>query len=203
MKKKIGLIGGSGCGKSTVARLLCEYGLTHIDCDRIARQVVEPGSSCLAELVDHFGKQILCDDGTLNRAQLAKIAFSQPEQTQALNRITHRYILAQTDKEFEQSDSAYGAVIDAAALAESGYLSGCNCVIAVTSSKWNRLRRIMKRDGISFVAARRRLRAQKPDRFYCSYANYIIKNNAGLSELEQQTRQVFEQIFSNELTQEE
>lgn len=197
MKKKIGLIGGSGCGKSTVARLLSEYGLSHIDCDVIARQVVEPGMPCLAELVDHFGVEILQEDGSLNRSRLAKIAFSQPEQTSALNRITHKYILECTDRQVMQSASPFGVVVDAAALAESGYLDGCDCVIAVISSKYKRMQRIMKRDRIGWFSAQRRICAQKPDSFYRSYADYVIINNAGLSELKQQTRQIFEQIFSD------
>lgn len=203
MKKRIGLIGGSGCGKSTVASLLQEYGLDHIDCDQIARQVVEPGMPCLTELAEYFGTEILNQNGELNRSQLAKLAFSDPKQTQALNRITHKYILAQTDDAFERAKSKLGVVIDAAALAESGYLEKCDCVIVVISAKAKRLCRIMKRDNIGLIAACRRLRAQKPDSFYRSYADYVIINNSDFSKLEKQTKQIFEQIFINQLKQED
>jgi dephospho-CoA kinase len=203
MKKRIGLIGGSGCGKSTVASLLCKYGLDHIDCDQIARQVVEPGRPCLAELVEYFGSGIINGNGSLNRAQLAKLAFSNSVQTQALNRITHKYILAQTDEAFEKAKSQLGVVIDAAALAESGYLDKCDCVIAVVSLRHKRLCRIMKRDNIGLLAAWRRLRAQKPDAFYRSYADYVIVNDSDFSKLEKQTKQIFDQIFMNQLKQED
>ena len=195
--KKIGLIGGSGCGKSTVASLFTEYGLGHIDCDQVARQVVEPGMPCLAELVDYFGADILQADGRLNRPQLARIAFSSQDQTQALNRITHKYILSYTDRLIEEMIDKPGVIIDAAALAESGYLETCDHVIAVVAPKYKRLRRIMRRDNIHWIAARRRLRAQKKDAFYRSFADYVIYNNKGLDHVKKQVKTIFDDIFIN------
>lgn len=198
--KIIGLIGGSGCGKSSVASFLTEMGLSHIDCDQIAREVVEPGMPCLAELVEHFGSEILWNDGTLNRKELARRAFADAEQTQALNRITHKYILAHTDQRIEEVASELGVVVDAAALAESGYLEKCDCVIAVLAPMYKRLRRIMKRDNMSWVAARRRLKAQKPDSYYQAHADYLIINHANLENLRQQTQDVYQKIFRSDLS---
>ncbi len=198
--KIIGLIGGSGCGKSSVASFLTEMGLSHIDCDQIAREVVEPGTPCLAELVEHFGRDILQDDGSLNRKELARRAFADKEQMQELNRITHKYILARTDQCIEVATSEIGVVVDAAALAESGYLDKCDCVIAVLAPMHKRLRRIMKRDNIGFMEARRRLKAQKPDSYYRAHATYLIINHANLESLRQQTRDVYQQIFRRDLS---
>lgn len=192
---KIGLIGGSGCGKSSVAQYLTNLGLVHIDCDAIAREVVEPATPCLAELAMHFGESILHEDGSLNRKQLAAIAFSSDDQTKALNRITHKYILKQTDHYIESAYPAKGVVVDAAALAESGYLDTCDTVIAVICPKWKRLLRIMRRDHISYKQARQRIKAQKTDDFYRSYANFIITNNGNFKHLLRQVQQIYTKIF--------
>ena len=193
--KKIGLIGGSGCGKTSVADYLKSLGLVHIDCDMVAREVVEPGTPCLKELVEHFGDSILLENGTLNRKALAQLAFSSSVQTKKLNEITHKYILARTDQYVQESKSAKGVVVDAAALAESGYLDTCDCVIAVICPKWKRILRITERDHISFRQAKQRISAQKEDEYYCSFADYIVKNNSSLKHLIKQVHQIYNLIF--------
>lgn len=193
--KKIGLIGGSGCGKTSVADYLKSLGLVHIDCDMVAREVVEPGTPCLKELVEHFGDSILLENGTLNRKELAQLAFSSSVQTKKLNEITHKYILARTDQYVQEAKSAKGVVVDAAALAESGYLDTCDYVIAVICPKWKRILRIMKRDHISFRQAKQRISAQKEDEYYCSFADYIVKNNSSLKHLIKQVHQIYNLIF--------
>lgn len=85
----IGLTGGIGSGKSTVAAMLRDQGIRVVDADQIAREVVEPGQPALAELVEVFGQDILNDDGSLNRQELANRAFATEEATNALNAITH------------------------------------------------------------------------------------------------------------------
>ena len=193
--KKIGLIGGSGCGKTSVADHLTSLGLVHIDCDMVAREVVEPGTPCLKELVEHFGDSILLENGTLNRKELAQLAFPSSVQTKKLNEITHKYILARTDQYVQDAKSAKGVVVDAAALAESGYLDTCDYVIAVICPKWKRILRIMKRDHISFRQAKQRISAQKNNDFYCSFANYIVKNNGNFKHLIKQVHQIYKKIF--------
>ena len=193
--KKIGLIGGSGCGKTSVADYLKSLGLVHIDCDMVAREVVEPGTPCLKELVEHFGDSILLENGTLNRKELAQLAFSSSVQTKKLNEITHKYILARTDQYVQEAKSAKGVVVDAAALAESGYLDTCDYVIAVICPKWRRILRIMERDHISFRQAKQRISAQKDDEYYCSFADYIVKNNSSLKHLIKQVHQIYNLIF--------
>ncbi len=193
--KKIGLIGGSGCGKSSVADYFASLGLVHIDCDIVAREVVEPGSPCLGELVAHFGNSILQNDGSLNRKKLAGLAFLSAEQTKKLNQITHKYILERTEQYIQNATPAKGIIIDAAALAESGYLDTCDYVIAVICPRWKRLLRIMRRDNISFKQAKQRISAQKNDDFYCSYADFIIKNNKNFKHLTAQIHYIYNKIF--------
>lgn len=193
--KKIGLIGGSGCGKSTVANYFTNLGLVHIDCDIVAREVVEPGSPCLKELVAHFGNSILQKDGSLNRKILAELAFSSAEQTKKLNQITHKYILERTEQHIQSVSSAKGVIVDAAALAESGYLDTCDYVIAVICPRWKRLLRIMRRDNLPFKRAIQRISAQKNDDFYCSYADFIIKNNRNFKHVSKQIHYIYNKIF--------
>ena len=104
--KKIGLTGGIGSGKSTVARMLSDHNIPIIDADRIARSIVEPGTPALAELVDAFGSDILHPDGSLRRAELARRAFATPEATSLLNTITHPRIQAETSRQFAQAEAA-------------------------------------------------------------------------------------------------
>lgn len=194
--KIIGLIGGSGCGKSSVATILAQMGLRHIDCDEIARQVVEPDMPCLQELVSHFGNEILLDDGRLNRKELAARAFTCTEQTQALNRITHKYILAVLEQRVQETTGKAGVVIDGAALAESGYLGNCDCVIAVLAPMWMRLRRIMRRDGLTHKQAWQRLRAQKSNSFYKRYADYVVCNGMNFKYIKRKIENIYHKIFS-------
>ena len=89
----IGLTGQTGAGKSTVSRVLADCGIPVVDCDRLAREAVKPGSECLLQLVRAFGRKILRPDGSLDRAGMAAMAFPDPEKLAVLNRITHKAIL--------------------------------------------------------------------------------------------------------------
>ena len=192
--KIIGLIGGSGTGKSSVARAFASLGLVHIDCDVIAREVVMPGQPCLQELIDYFGDDI-ADNGILNRSVLAQKAFASAEQTKMLNEITHKYILKEIDRKIATVTDSPGVIVDAAALAESGYLTNCDYVVAVTSCICKRIRRIMKRDKLSYQKATHRIKAQKPNSFYRSYADFVISNNTTMTHLTNKVSKIYQQIF--------
>src|ERR1700742_2475678 len=97
---RVGLTGGIGSGKSTVAGRLAEHGATGVGPDRLAREVVEPGTQGLAELVEEFGAGVLTDDGALDRPALAKIVFSDDAALTRLNAITHPKIAARTAELF-------------------------------------------------------------------------------------------------------
>lgn len=196
----IGVTGGSGCGKSNVARILSKKGLYHIDCDIVARKVVEPGTECLIELVKFFGKQILNDDGTLNRRGLANIAFSSEDNTKKLNDITLKYIikyikdlLSKLEKQGE-----IAALLDGATLIESGLHNICDYNIAVIAPKENRIKRIMDRDGISFEEAKRRISAQKEDSFYTDIADFVVVNDSTLDNLSEKTNDIYNQLAKTE-----
>lgn len=181
----VGLTGPTGAGKSEVSRRLAAAQLPVIDADVVARQVMEPGSECLRRLAAEFSEDILNDDGTLNRRQLAKRAFATPEDTALLNSLTHPYIIERTNQilmRMEQTQEL-AAVIDAPLLFESGMDRICDMTVAVVAPFEVRLQRILERDGLSVQQARARMAAQQPEEYYSSRAALVLDNSGDLESL--------------------
>ena len=176
--KVIGLTGKTGAGKSTVAAFLKEKGCYIIDGDKIARDILLPGEPAVKELAAAFGEDILLPDGNIDRKKVAARAFSSRENTDRLNSITHPHITARFIEERDKAEKqGYKfAVIDAAALLESDCKSLCSFFIVVSAPEQVRLKRILKRDGITKEQAMTRINAQKSDEYYFSQADYIVKN---------------------------
>ncbi len=174
----IGLTGKTGAGKSTVCEYLKKKGCFIIDGDKIARDILLPGKPAVNELADAFGEDIILPDGNIDRRTVAKRAFSSPENTDLLNRITHPHIT----KEFilyidkAEKEGFKAAVIDAAALLESDCKNLCKRIAVVTAPEEIRLGRILQRDNITEEDALTRIRAQKDDGYYFSQADIIIRN---------------------------
>lgn len=174
-KRTVGITGGSGCGKSHICALLAARGMTAIDCDAIAREVMAPGHACLSETAEAFGGDIL-ENGILNRKKLAQLVFSDKKKLDELNRITHKYILADIYNRIEQAESRT-ILIDGAVLIESGIV--CDKMIGVLADRAVRKERIMERDGLSAEEAERRINAQQPDSFYLENCDFVIYNSGG------------------------
>ena len=174
----LGLTGKTGAGKSTVCEYLKEKGCFIIDGDKIARDILLPGKPAVKELADAFGEDIILPDGTVDRRIVAARAFSTPENTDLLNRITHPHITKEFIRLIEEAEKEgyKAAVIDAAALLESDCKNLCDKIAVVTAPEEIRLSRILKRDSISKEDAMTRIRAQKEDDYYFSRADIIIKN---------------------------
>ena len=192
----IGLTGQTGAGKSTAAGFLRELGCGIIDADRVAREAVSRGSSCLEELARAFGDDIINGDGSCNRRLLAKRAFSSRENTELLNSLTHPWIIART-KEYIDSlcHKGYDMIIfDAPQLFESGGDAFCDSVISVTAPESLRKQRIMDRDGISAEAAGERMNAQHPEEYYVSRSDYLIDGSAAPEEVRRSAEKIFEDI---------
>ena len=174
MSLTVGLTGPSGSGKSSIKAVAENLGFKVIDCDICAREVVKKGTDGLNALVKAFGEEILNSNSELDRAKLAKIAFSAKENTKLLNKTLLPYI-ALIIREKMTGDYV---LLDAPTLFESGLDKECDKTLAVLSDKEIRLNRIMQRDGISKEAAILRLNAGKADDFYIKNADNIIYNDA-------------------------
>lgn len=177
----IGLTGQTGSGKSTVARLL---GFESINADEVAHEVLLD-LRVKNELCGRFGQDILDDNGEINRGELAKKAFANPNSLAMLGAITHPAIIKEILDRIELLEGRGEKIIllDAPTLFESGAHKMCSKIIFVTADGQIRKKRIMERDGLSEQAAELRLRAQKTDDFYKS-ADYKIINNGDKRELE-------------------
>ncbi len=177
----IGLTGATGSGKSTVAKRLCEkYGIAHIDCDKIAREITAANSPVLAQLAQVFGEDIILDDGSLDRVALAARAFSSKETTKLLNSIMHPIItsmaLAKVNTFTQEGKTA--VLLDAAAIFESKIDKLCAFTVVVSAPAEIRLDRIMFRDSITREKAVHRMGAQLSDEEYAKNADVILYNYA-------------------------
>ncbi len=183
----VGLTGPTGSGKTTVANAWRDHGAYIIDTDKLARQVTEIGSPCLIELAKVFSSAILNEDGSLNRAELAKRAFATPEDTQQLNAITHPAIVALTQQEIEHAaEQGYSvAVVDAPLLYEAKADELCDTIVAVIASSDVRKKRIMARDNLTDDQATQRISAQQPDAFYCRDGVTVLDGGTDIHTLQQ------------------
>ncbi len=187
----VGLTGPTGAGKSVVARILEENGIPVVDADRLAREVVQPGSPCLAALAQAFGPAILRPDGSLDRGALAARAFASPEAAAKLNAITHPAIIARSLELLRgyAEKGCRAAAVDAPLLYESGMDAICAQVAVITAPAAVRRARIMARDGITADQAARRMAAQPDDAFYrARRPDWFILNDGPPAQLEEQAR---------------
>ena len=175
--------------------ILAEKGACVIDCDRLARVVVEPGKPALAEIVTAFGEQILHPDGTMNRPKVASIVFHDAESLHTLNRITHKYIEEETDKILATTDAPF-AVIDAAVLLESGLKRKCRKIISVLADTETRIQRIMARDGLTREKAEERIFAQRDDAFYKERSDFVLYNDGDPEELASAVVRILQEVLS-------
>lgn len=194
--KKIGLTGGIGSGKSTVAAMLAEAGFRVVDADKIARQIMEPGSPVLAKVAEEFGHDVLLQDGTLDRAELARRAFVDKESTQRLNAITHPAIRAESNRQFIQaeSDGAPVAVYDMPLLIELGLNKDMDLTVVVDVDAEERVKRLVTSRGLAEADARARIRQQIDDDARKAAADWVIDNNGPVENLAPQVERLIESV---------
>ena len=162
--KVVGITGRSGCGKSSATKFLAGQGYPCIDADLIAREVLLPGSPCIAELQRVFGADIADENGEVRRRLLADRAFATPEGTAALTAITQPEILRRIDAALANAERAGAklAFVDGAVIVGTPFEKRCDALILVTAPYETSVARICARDGIAPEMARRRLDAQMP-----------------------------------------
>jgi dephospho-CoA kinase len=173
----VGLTGGIGAGKSTVAAMLTDRGAVVLDADEVARDVVEPDQPAFAALVEEFGPEIVGKDGRLDRAALAAKAFSTPEGKAALDAITHPAIHAEFGKRMLAAPADAIVVMDVPLLVESKTAAerGYEVVIVVEAPEHIRLDRLVGR-GLAREDAAARMKAQATDEERRAVATHLIDN---------------------------
>jgi dephospho-CoA kinase len=179
---RVGLTGSIAVGKSYVASVFTELGCRVLDADQTAREVVLPGSPGLEALVNEFGKDVLDEDGTLNRQQLGALVFADDDKRQRLNHILHPFIIARQDeilREWEKEDPDGIGIVDAALMIESGGYKRFDKLIVVHCRPEVQLERLMLRNGLSRDEAQRRIDSQMPQAEKQRFADYLIDTSDG------------------------
>ncbi|MEU9956952.1 dephospho-CoA kinase [Streptomyces sp. NPDC050982] len=188
---KVGLTGGIGAGKSEVSRLLVEHGAVLIDADRIAREVVAPGTVGLAAVVDAFGEDVLAEDGSLDRPKLGSIVFADAEKLAVLNSIVHPLVGARS-RELEEAATEDSVVVhDVPLLAENGLAPLYDLVIVVDASPETQLDRLVRLRGMTEEDARARMAAQATRDKRLEIADVVIDNDVPLEALQRRVRDLW------------
>lgn len=192
---KIGLTGGIGSGKSTVAQLLADRGAVVIDADAIAREIVKPGETALAEIVNTFGPEVLLPDGTLDRAGLAAVVFANEDARARLDAITHPRIAERGAELIAAAPVDAVVVYDMPLLVEQGAqaLRDWDRIVVVDAPDDVRLSRLIQR-GLSPDDARRRMVTQASREERLAVADHVIDNGGDLSALEAQVDALWERL---------
>jgi dephospho-CoA kinase len=191
---EVGLTGGIGSGKSEVTRLLASYGAIIIDADVLAREVVGPGTSGLARVVEEFGADILRPDGSLDRDRLAELVFGDEEARRRLNAIVHPLVGRRTaELKAAAADDAV-LVHDVPLLVEAGLTALYDLVVVVDAPPEVQLRRLVSLRGMTEPAARARIAAQASREQRLAAADVVIDNSGTLEELEAQVRELWEEL---------
>jgi len=190
---RVGLTGSIGVGKSFVSGVFAELGCRLLDADETAREVVEPGSLALRDVVANFGSGILQDDGELNRAKLGALVFSEDDKRAKLNSILHPYIIAKQDerlREWEEIDPDGIAIVDATLMIESGGYKRLDKLVVVHCRADVQVQRVMARNSLTRNEAEKRIRAQMSQEEKKKFADYLIDTSEGFEAARKRTAEV-------------
>ncbi len=194
---KVGLTGSIAVGKSFVCEVLRGSGCHMLDADLTARDVVAKDTHGLAEIVRHFGGDILQPDGRLDRKKLGAIIFADEEKRQILNSIVHPLVIEAQDqwiKQCERSDPDGIAIVDAALMIESGGYKRFDKIIVVWCKPALQLERLMLRDNLSETQAKIRIVAQMPQDEKKRFADHLIDTSQGFDDTRRQAEEIVDQL---------
>jgi dephospho-CoA kinase len=191
---KVGLTGGIGAGKSEVSRLLVEHGAVLIDADRIAREVVAPGTPGLAAVVAAFGEDVLAEDGSLDRPKLGAIVFADPEKLAVLNGIVHP-LVGERSRALEEAAAEDAVVVhDVPLLTENGLAPLYDLVVVVDADPATQLDRLVRLRGMTEQDARARMAAQATREQRREIADLVVDNDVPLEELRRRVKEVWDEL---------
>nr|WP_217271048.1 dephospho-CoA kinase [Frigoribacterium sp. VKM Ac-2836] len=193
------MTGGIAAGKSVVARRLSDRGAAHVDADALAREVVEPGSPGLNAVVKRFGRSILRPDGSLDRAALGAVVFSDPDARRALEAITHPAVQELSTLRMAEAvadDPGRVVVYDVPLLVEARGTAGFDVVVVVHAPRDVRLQRLVGLRGMSEEEARRRVDAQADDRTRLAVADLVVDSSGPLEHTLEQADDLYDRLRS-------
>jgi dephospho-CoA kinase len=196
---RVGLTGGLASGKSFVGHALEDLGCLLIQADDLGRQVEEPGGEAYDDVVREFGRDILNDDGSLNRRKLAAVVFHDPERLKALNALVHPHVRARRLKIEEEYARAHPhgiAVTEAAILIETGSYREYDRLVVAICPAWMQVERAMVRDHLTREEVLDRIERQMPLDQKVKFADYVIDTSGPKEETLAQTRAVYESLRS-------
>lgn len=179
----IGLTGGIGSGKSTVAKMFTALGVPVIDMDHIARQIVEPDQPALDQIAREFGTSVLDTDGRLNRRKLRELIFDSVEKRRRLETILHPLIRQETQRQISELDAAY-CIIVIPLLLETDQRSLVDRILVVDVPETLQITRTVERDGVSVLDVQKILIAQVDRKSRLAAADDVIDNSAGLEQVQ-------------------
>jgi dephospho-CoA kinase len=183
----IGLTGGIGAGKSTVATMLAERGAVVIDADRVAHEAYAPGTEGFDQLIDRFGRDIVGPDGTIDRARLGQRVFGDRQALADLNAIIHPLVrkeVAKRLRDVERDDPGAVVVIEAALMTETGWTGGSGVLWAVLADPRTVTHRLVEQRGMDPEQVRLRLKAQATNDERRKIATTVLRNDGSIEELE-------------------
>lgn len=191
----VGLTGGIGSGKSTVARLLEKRGAVVFDADLLAREAVEPGTPGHAAVIERFGADVLAPGGELDREALASIVFADPAARRDLEQIVHpevRRLFAEGSEAYRDTDRV--VVFSAPLLVETGMHTAFEVLVVVSATFATQIERLMRQRGMSEPSIRARIDAQAPLEDKAAAADFLVDNEGSLDELESQVEQLWNDL---------
>jgi dephospho-CoA kinase len=191
----VGLTGGIGSGKSTVARMLEERGAVVFDADLLAREAVEPGTPGHAAVIERFGADVLAPGGELDREALASIVFADPAARRDLEQIVHpevRRLFAEGSEAYHDTDRI--VVFSAPLLVESGMHTAFEILVVVSATVATQIQRLMRQRGMSEPAIRARIDAQAPLEDKAAVADFLVDNEGTLAELQSQVERLWQDL---------
>jgi len=193
---KVGLTGGIGSGKSEVSKRLAARGAMVIDADKIAREVVEPGTEGLARVVKAFGEEVLREDGTLDRKKLGAIVFADRDKLATLNSIVHPLVGRRVAELQAAAPDDAIVVYDVPLLVENGLAGSYEVVIVVDASDEIRLDRLVRLRGMTEADAKARIAAQASREERLAVADFVIPNETTLDDLDAHVDEVWRRLLT-------
>jgi dephospho-CoA kinase len=192
--RSVGLTGGIGSGKSEVERLLAGHGAVVVDSDRLAREVVEPGTPGFADVVAAFGPEVVGPDGRLDRAALAARVFTDEQARERLEAIVHPLVAAADAAVTAGAPAGSVVVHSVPLLVENGLADRYDVVVVVDAPEEVRLERLVRVRGMSEEDARRRMAAQASREERLSAADHVVVNDGTLEDLRDRVAELWEHL---------